>query len=111
PVVVDGTEVDDLVAAERETPRPSAGREQQLLERVALSSLVAHLVLLEVERDHPAAERQLDTQILCAAPDRALVLALPERLRQRGAQVGRVWLLAYDTNRAIGVVFAYAPAG
>ena len=50
-VVVDGSEVDDVLAAEREPARSPARREQQPLVGVGLAAVVARRASLQVEPD------------------------------------------------------------
>src|SRR6185312_13279139 len=56
-------------------------------------------------------QMEIDAQVGGAAPDRGLVLALPERLRERRAAVRRLRLLADEADRAAGVMVADAAGG
>src|SRR5205085_9733043 len=97
PVVVERPEVDRVRVVE--SPWLAAGGEQQPLVLVLLALVVRGPVRVQVERDDAPAERQFDAERLGAAPDRALVLALPERLRQRWAAIGRMTLGADEPDR------------
>src|SRR5205085_9272678 len=66
---------------------------------------------LQVERDDAKPELQVDPELGGAAPDRALLLALPESFRERRARVGRMRFVAYERDRAVGVDVADALAG
>src|SRR4029079_6232363 len=101
-IVIERSKVDHLFAAERKPPRPAAGREQQLLVRIAHSEVVARLTPLQIERDDPPAQTRLDTELVCSAPDRALLVTLPERLRERRSRVRRMQLLADQHDRTVG---------
>ena len=111
PVVVEGSEVDHLVAAVGQTARRSAGREQEALVAVGIALVVGRLMSREVERDDRAPELELDAEVGGATPDRVFVVAFPERFRQRRASVGREGLVADNTNRPVGIAFADALAG
>ena len=109
-VVVEGAEVDRIVEAVDLT-RLAARRQQDALVAVFVALVVGRGAAVEVERDDPAAGVQLGPELLRPAPDRALVLALPERFRERRPIVGRVRLGADEPDRAVGVVLADPAAG
>src|SRR5207244_2418440 len=110
PVVVERAEV-DRVRRLVQPPWTAARGEQDALELVVLARVVGRPARVEVERDDAAPERQVDAELLGAAPDRAFVLALPERLRERRTAVGRVTLGADQADRALAVVVADPAAG
>ena len=106
-VVGELAEVDDVVAGvARKPPRAAAGREQKPFVAVGLALVVGRPAGSQVERDDAPPEVQIDAELGGPAPDRALVLPLPEPLRERRTAVGRVGLLADEADRAVGVVIA-----
>ena len=95
--------VDDPVRRAGDLARPAARGEQQSLVAVRIASVVGGGAGVEVERDDGTAEVQLDALLLRPAPDRALVLAQPEALGERGTRVRRVGLVPDEADRAVRV--------
>src|SRR5207244_11895368 len=89
-VVVECPEVDDLVVPASEPAGNAAGREQQLLVDVLVTLVVGRAVAAEIERDHAAPEDGVGATQGGVVPDRLLVAACPELLRERRTLVRRV---------------------
>ncbi len=109
-VVVERAEIDD-VFAEGKPSRPAPGREQEPLVGVELAPVVQRLPLLQVERDDPPPQLQVDTEVGGATPNRTLGIAFPERLREGRARVRRMLLVADEHDRPFRVHVANALAG
>jgi hypothetical protein len=110
-VVVERSQVDDVVATERKPPRPAPRREQQPLVAVHLARVVGRPARVEVERHDLPAQLELHAEIGRVQPDRLLRASGPERLREGRALVRRVTVLAHEPDDAVGVEAADPLAG
>ena len=105
-VVVERAEVDDLAVAPAEAPRPAAGGEQHLLVAVPVTLVVDRAGRSEVDAGDSPGQPEVDSELVGPLPDRALLAAAPELLRQRWTLVGRMRLGADERDRRIGLAFA-----
>ena len=105
-VVVQRTEVADVLAARRQPAWRATDGEQQLVVREEIALVVRDQVPVGLDARHPATEVQRQIQLLRAAPDTLPGLALPECFRQGRPRVRRVGLLSDEADRARTVALA-----
>jgi hypothetical protein len=109
-VVVERPVIDDSLVPFGDPARRAPGHEEKPLVGVRRTRRVGGRALLEIERRDRPTGMDVDAELGRPAPDRVLGLPLPEPLRERGAGVRLVRLLAEEPDRALLIVLADALA-
>ena len=110
-VIVQGAEVDDVVAAEGQAARGAAGGEEELVEGVDRPLVVGDALVRRVQRSCLPAEVEGHSLAGGLAPDALQRFALPEPLGEGRAVVGGMRVGTDQADRATGVYLADSADG